>query len=110
MTRVVLTKLDVLTGFTIQICEAWEINGERHFFVPADDSAIGKATPYYQPDPGAVYWYNTDLSSIRRWQDLPPGAQDYVEKIEAQLNYGAAQPIKIELIGVGPEPDAIIRR
>ena len=48
--------------------------------------------------------WRCDLTSARRWEDLPPQAQRYVTYIEREIG------CPITYISVGPERDSIIIR
>ncbi len=99
-TAIALTKLDVLSYLEkIPVCTAYEIGGERteEFPFPA---LLDRAKPVVEYADG---WY-CDISRIRRWEDLPKAARDYVERIES----AAGCPIRY--ISVGAERDAIILR
>lgn len=48
--------------------------------------------------------WNCDISAIRRWEDLPKAAQDYVTFIETAIG------CPITYVSVGPERDSIIIR
>ena len=97
-TAVALTLLDVL-GYLdeIPVCTAYEIDGEETevFPVPA---LIDRATPVLEKLPG----WKTDISSVRRFSDLPTNAQRYVEHIEEWLE------VPVKWISVGPRREDII--
>ena len=46
--------------------------------------------------------WNTDISSVRKYSDLPKAAQQYVERIEELVG------VPVNYIGVGPGRDALI--
>ena len=94
-----MTLLDVL-GFRqdISICTAYEIDGHKTdvFPVPAK---LAKAKPILETLPG----WRSDVSDIRRYEDLPREAQDYVRTIEKLID------VPIKWISVGPRREAIIK-
>jgi adenylosuccinate synthase len=93
VTHVALTKLDVLGAFDeLRICTAYR--GDTPF---AD---LDRADPVFETVPG----WGTDVSSARTWDDLPPAAQAYVERIEALIG------VPVALIGVGPAREEVILR
>jgi adenylosuccinate synthase len=98
---IALTKLDVLSGFeTIQVCEAYDIKGEKHSAFPNSATIIEDAKPIYRSIPG----WSADITGCRKFDDLPPEARDYVRFIEESSS------VKIGLIGVGPgREDTILR-
>jgi adenylosuccinate synthase len=88
-----LTKLDVLSGLdTVPICVAYDVDGVRHDEMPMTQTEFHHATPVYEEMPG---WFE-DISSCRRFEDLPANAQAYVRRLE-ELS-GA----RVSVIGVGP--------
>lgn len=97
MTRLALTKLDVLSGMgPIQVCVAYEGLDD----VPAGAEALARVKPVYEELPG----WDEDLSACRRWDDLPANCRAYVERLEALVG------VPVALLGVGPGRDAIIER
>ncbi|MGC5615017.1 adenylosuccinate synthase [Georgenia sp. Z1491] len=101
LTDLVLTKLDVLTGLErVPVCVAYDVDGVRHDEMPADQSAFHHATPIYEELPG---WWE-DISDVRRFEDLPQAAQDYVLALEEMSG------TRISAIGVGPDREATIVR
>ena len=92
-TGLVLTKLDVLSGFEIiPVCVAYELDGKRLSIASADLVAMQKATPIYENLPG----WNEKLTQVRTLEDLPQNAQNYL----AYISEWTGVPIKI--VGVGP--------
>ena len=101
VTSAVLTRLDVLDNFpAIEICTAYEVDGERLESFPATTAMLERIKPVYEEQAG----WRKDTSGVRRFADLPKEAQAYVERIEELLG------CPIEIVSVGPERDqAIIR-
>ncbi len=100
---IALTKLDVLDGFDqLRICIAYRdpADGRQWTTVPASTSVYERLEPVYEELPG---WL-ADTSACRSWDDLPPTARAYVERLEEL----AAVPIS--LVSVGPEREQMIRR
>lgn len=101
LTDLVITKLDVLTGYDqIPVCVAYEVDGNRLDELPNDQSDFHHATPIYEYFPG----WTEDLSQARTFADLPANARAYIETLE-QLS-----GCRISVIGVGAERDATIVR
>jgi adenylosuccinate synthase len=99
-TEVALTNLDVL-GYLdeIPLCTAYAIDGERTTTFPTT-GPLERAQPVLTTLPG----WRSDLTAIRRYQDLPRQTQHYVETIEELI----ATPIR--WLSVGPERNAMILR
>jgi adenylosuccinate synthase len=101
VTDFVLTKLDVLTGLKrIPVCVAYDVEGTRVEEIPWSQSDFHHAVPLYEYFPG----WSEDITGVRKFEDLPQNAQDYVLALEA------ISGSRISAIGVGPERDAIVTR
>ena len=99
-TTVALTKLDILSYMdTIPLCTHYQIDGHitDRFPFPC---LLDSARPVYTELPG----WHCDIGGVRRWQDLPKAAQDYVLYIEKAIG------CPIGYVSVGPERDSIIVR
>ncbi|PKI59159.1 hypothetical protein CRG98_020424 [Punica granatum] len=95
-----LTKLDVLSDLPeIQIGVAYKhADGTPINSFPADLRLIEQLKVEYEVLPG----WQSDISSIRNYSDLPKAARQYVERIEDLVG------VPIHYIGVGPGRDALI--
>jgi adenylosuccinate synthase len=101
VTDIVLTKLDVLTGWEkIPVCVAYDVDGVRHDTLPVSQSDIHRAKPIFE----YVQGWSEDITSARKFGDLPPAAQRYVERVQELSGQ------RVSVIGVGPGRDAIVVR
>ncbi len=101
VTDYVMTKLDVLSGLEqIPVCVAYDVDGVRVEEVPVSQTDFHHAVPIYENFPG----WTEDLTAVRKFDDLPKNARDYVLAIEAMSG------CRISAIGVGPDREAIIVR
>lgn len=101
LTDLVITKLDVLTGWEkIPVCVAYDVDGTRHDEMPSDQSDFHHAKPIYEYLDG----WSEDITGVRRFEDLPVNAQRYIEHLEE------ISACRISSIGVGPDRDATIVR
>ncbi len=99
-TEIALTKLDVLSYMKkIPVCTRYLLNGEQTSRFPFP-SALQKATPVIEYLDG----WGCDISGVRRFEDLPKKAQEYVNFIEKAID------CPITYVSVGPERDSIIIR
>ena len=99
VTDLVITKLDVLTGFErIPVCVAYEVDGERVDEIPMTQTDFHHAKPVYEWLPG----WTEDVSGAREVSDLPTAARDYVQF----LNDVSGAPISA--VGVGQDRAATI--
>lgn len=99
-TEIALTKLDVLSYMDrIPVCTAYMVDGkkEEDFPFPA---VLGRAKPVIKYFDG----WKKDISSCRKWEDLPEEARKYVRYIEHSID------CPITYISIGPERDSIILR
>ncbi len=95
-TSIAVTKLDVLDALaTIPVCVGYEIDGVMLDTVPSWPEELEKVKPIYEEIPG----WQQPLGDMREWDQLPPQAQAYVEKI-AEL---AGVPVKIVSVGQSRE-------
>src|ERR687886_1219935 len=101
VTDLVLTKLDVLTGFErIPVCVGYDVDGVRHDELPMTQTDFHHARPVYEHLDG----WSEDISAAQSFEDLPKTAQAYVLALE-DLS-GA----RISAVGVGPaRGDTIVR-
>jgi len=94
-----VTLLDVLSQLdTLQICEAYEINGHRTTTFPSHVEDLARAIPVYRTLPG----WQTDISGARRLSDLPAKARRYLDNIVELV--GAP----VEIVSVGPDREQTI--
>lgn len=101
LTDIVLTKLDVLDTYeTLPVAVAYQVDGVQTKEMPILQSDFAKAKPVYQDMPG---WME-DISGIRRYEDLPEAARNYVEFLEELAG------CRISAIGVGQDREATILR
>ena len=99
-TALALTKLDVLSYLEkIPVCVQYELDGVRTDSFPFP-TALSQARPVFRMMDG----WGSDISGIRRWEDLPEAARRYVEYIEDSVG------CPIRYVSVGAERDAIILR
>ena len=95
-TSIAVTKLDVLDALaTIPVCVGYEIDGVMLDVVPSWPGDLEKVKPVYEELPG----WQQQLGEIHRWDQLPPEAQAYVERI-AEL---AGVPVSIVSVGQSRE-------
>ena len=99
-TEVALTKLDVLSYMKeIPVCTQYEVNGEKTDDFPFT-AVINDAKPVLTTVPG----WGCDISGVRKYEDLPQAARDYVEYVEKAIG------VHISYVSVGAGRDEIIYR
>jgi adenylosuccinate synthase len=93
-----MTKLDVLSGDVVQLCVAYELDGERLDEPPPDAEDLARVKPIYE----SVEGWNGGLVGARSLQELPRSVRAYIERV-------AREPrCAITLIGVGADRDHTI--
>ncbi|MDX1699381.1 MAG: adenylosuccinate synthase [Melioribacteraceae bacterium] len=94
ITRAVITKLDVLSSFeNIKVCVGYEKNGKKLKHFPTSQAEIESVVPIYKTMKG----WNTDISDIRDYENLPREAKDYLTFISMECGF------EIQYISVGPK-------
>ena len=101
LTDIVLTKIDVLTGFEkIKVAVGYEIDGKVHTSYPGN---LRKSKPLkivYEELDG---WME-DITQIKNYEELPENCKKYIEYIENKLN------CNVSMVSVGPERSQNIYR
>lgn len=99
-TAIAITKLDILSYMDkIPVCTHYLLNGKQTDSFPFP-TALKNAQPVIEYFDG----WKCDISHVRKWEELPVQAQEYIAFIEKQIGC----PIKY--ISVGAERDSIIIR
>jgi adenylosuccinate synthase len=102
LTDLVVTKLDILSGFEeLPVCVAYELNGERIQYIPAELDILARCNPIYETLPG----WDEDIMDIRHLSDLPDNAQQYVAFIAEQVGV----PVCYVSVGPGREQTIEVR-
>ena len=96
---IALTKLDVLDGMEeLEVCTAYELDGERLDRLPADTALQARVTPVYE----RVEGWSGSTEGATSWGQLPAEAVKYVRRIEELI--GAP----VWLLSTSPEREATI--
>lgn len=99
-TNIALTKMDILSYMDkIPVCTKYIVDGKETDEFPFP-CVLDSAKPVIEYMDG----WKTDISGVRKWEDLPEAARKYVLFIEEQIG------CKIGYVSVGPERDSIIIR
>ena len=103
LTSMAVTKLDVFDSFDeIKVCTAYKDirTGEIIEFYPTDVSIHKYLEPVYETHKG----WNEDISSVRKYEDLPENAKKYLARLEELMG------VKISIVSVGPDRHQTIFR
>jgi adenylosuccinate synthase len=96
---ITLTKLDVLDGFEeIKVCIAYELDGQRLDYLPADANLQARLTPVYETMEG----WKENTAGARSWAQLPANAIKYVRRVEELIGAPVA------LLSTSPDRDDTI--
>ncbi len=101
LTGLVITKLDVLGGVDeLKICTAYQYKDQRLDAFPASLKVLEACEPIYETLPG----WEEDISSLRRYEDLPVQVKGYLKRIEELTGI----PVQIVSVGPGREETIIL--
>jgi adenylosuccinate synthase len=96
-----VTKLDVLTGLeTLKICVGYKADGQRIDEFPQSQKIFTQCEPIYEEMPG----WQEDLTQIKRFEDLPTNAQNYIRRLEELSG------VQATIVAVGPGREQTIVR
>ncbi len=94
-----LTKLDVLDGFEeLKVCVAYDLDGKRIDYLPADANQQARVTPVYETLEG----WSESTQGARSWAQLPANAIKYVRRIEELIGS------QVSLLSTSPDRDDTI--
>jgi adenylosuccinate synthase len=100
-TGAVITRLDILDVLPrLKICVGYKLDGKTIDDFPASVAALAKCQPVYEELEG----WQTTTPDIRRYQQLPAKARQYITRIEELSG------CPVNLICVGPEREQTIQK
>ena len=86
--------MDVLSQLPeVKICTAYDMGGQCIDRFPGHADDLRRCQPIYETLPG----WQTDVTKIRRLEDMPSGARKYLDRV-SQL---VGKPV--EIVSVGPD-------
>lgn len=89
-----ITKLDVLDGLKeLKICTGYKRNGQELDLLPVGAEEVAGCEPIYETMPG----WSGNTFGVKRWEDLPAAARNYLERLEALSG------VPIAIVSTGPE-------
>jgi adenylosuccinate synthase len=99
LTRIFLTKLDILSAFdTIKVATGYRAGDDSYDDFPAQQSVLYNCEPEYQELPG----WREDITDVREYGDLPKEARAYIEYVQEAVE------APIGWVSVGPERSQLI--
>ena len=103
ITHLVITKLDLLTGDKIPVCDGY-LYKNTGLCVEEYTTLTTEVLEGVKPNIIDMEGWSEPIGHCRRYEELPPQAQAYLRLIET------ATGVPIMGVGVGPDRDAIIWR
>jgi adenylosuccinate synthase len=98
-TGAAITRFDILDVLPkLRICTGYDLDGTRHDYPPASAGLLARCQPIYEELPG----WESPTAEIRRFEDLPPNARAYVQRVERLIE------CPVSMISVGPGRDQTI--
>ncbi|MCB9029637.1 MAG: adenylosuccinate synthase [Deltaproteobacteria bacterium] len=95
----VITKLDVLSGLEdLKVCIKYKIDGKEIEEYPSLSSELEKVEPEYITLDG----WSEDITSVRKWHELPPAARLYISTLSEILG------IPVSIVSVGAERESTL--
>ncbi len=99
ISRLAITKLDVLSGFdSLKICVGYKYKGEVLSEFPSHNNVLNNCEPVYEEMEG----WQEDISEISEYSSLPVEARNYIKKIEEVTG------VPIYAVSLGPSREKII--
>jgi adenylosuccinate synthase len=99
-TELVITKMDVLSGYAeLPVCTEYDYGGERYEEFPAHQSVFHHCEAVYERLKG----WQQDISKVLTADDMPAEARSFVEFLEAETG------VPIRIVSVGPEREQTLR-
>jgi adenylosuccinate synthase len=100
---VAITRLDVLDVLArLKVCVGYQLDGSNISDFPGSAAALARCRPVYEELPG----WQADTSDIRRYEDLPVEARQYLSRLEELISC----PIKLISVGQRREQTITVGR
>ena len=100
LSDILLTKIDVLSKQKeLKVCTHYIYKGKKTMDFVSDGEELYTCKPVYKTMKG----WDSDLTAVRKYKDLPKAAKDYIKFIEKYTG------VKVSMVSVGPERDQILK-
>jgi adenylosuccinate synthase len=94
LTGYAVTKLDVLSGLKkLKIATSYQVEGASYDYMPENIRKARLAQPVYEEMDG----WNTEITGVRSYEDLPDNAKAYLQRLEDLTGVTPA------IVSVGPD-------
>jgi adenylosuccinate synthase len=98
VTKIIMTKTDILDNIPeLKVCNGYKINGQEKNYVPFQMNKV-EIDPVYKSFDG----WQTDITAIENYDQLPEKMKDYVDYINEYLK------VPVKYISNGPGRDQIV--
>ena len=98
-TAAAITRLDILDGFSsLKICTGYKLGNDKLDDFPSRIDVLEKCQPVYEEMPG----WQTPVSDVRDFNQLPAEARRYVTRLEELID------CPVNIISVGPSREQTI--
>lgn len=99
LTELIITKMDILTGLEkINYCSAYSRDKELIHDLAFGPSDLNGYEPIYEQVGG----WEEDLTTVRKWKDMPSAARQYIQAISDHTH------IPVRMVCVGPEREQVV--
>jgi adenylosuccinate synthase len=102
LTGIAVTKLDVLSGLdTLKIATAYQFENDTLTEFPPSIKILKGCRPVYEEVPG----WTEDLTEVKRFEDLPENARNYIKRVEELVE----TPVQIISVGPGRQQTMVLQ-
>ena len=99
ISRLAITKLDVLSGFdTLKMCVGYKHKGQVLSEFPSHNNVLNNCEPVYEEMDG----WKENISTLKEYSKLPIEAQNYLKKIEE------VSGVPVYAVSLGPSREKIL--
>lgn len=100
-TGLAITKLDVLSGVDeVKVCRSYRLDDQSTERFPLSAELLERCEPEYETMAG----WGEQISQVRDVSELPKRVLEFIELVESDVK------VPIEIVSVGPEPEATMTR
>jgi adenylosuccinate synthase len=99
VTELMVTKMDILSGLTtLRFSVGYKVGDTNYDQLPMGPANLTPYEPVYEELAG----WEEDITTVRRWQDLPAAARAYIRRIEEYCG------VPVKRVSVGPEREQVV--
>ncbi len=99
VTELMVTKMDILSGLTnLRLCTAYQQGSQVVRELPLGPANLTPYEPVYEELAG----WEEEITSVRRWQELPEAARAYAQRLSEFCG------VPVRRLSVGPEREQVV--